>query len=178
MPSQSDQKEQPALGRGQNNNLSYTYLNNRIQGTGWSYDADGRVLQTGAPDDSAGSAYNAVGQMIHSTSGQSDAVRYYDGNGREIKRATTNFVETSDSAGWQAQPAKYYVRSSVLGNEVVSEVWANGKKKKTFVRAAGAQIAYQSAYYSENSPLHESVVFEFADASGMSGGQPTRRARQ
>jgi hypothetical protein len=55
----------------------------------------------------------------------------------------------------------------VLGNEVVSQVWANGKKGKTFVRAAGSQLAYQSAYY-ETSTLNEAVIFEYSDASGMS----------
>ncbi len=63
---------------------------------------------------------------------------------------------------------KHYVRSSVLGNEVVSEVWSNGKKAKTFVRAAGAQLAYQSAYYTESSILNEAVIFEYSDASGIS----------
>ncbi len=148
------------------NNLNYTYRNNRIQGVGWQYDADGRNLQTAAPDDYATSVYNAAGQMVRSASYNTDAVRWYDGNGREVKRQTANYDDYNNI--WSLRPIKYYVRSSVLGNEVVSEVFANGKKCKTFVRAAGAQIAYQSAHYSDTSPLHEAVFFEYMDASGMS----------
>jgi hypothetical protein len=47
-------------------------------------------------------------------------------------------------------------------------VWANGKKGKTFVRAAGSQIAYQSADSLDTANLHEAVIFEYSDASGMS----------
>ncbi len=153
---------------GQSNNLSYTYKNNRVQGAGWQYDMDGRNLQTAYPDDYASSIYNAAGQMIRSKTAQTDALRRYDGNGREIKRQTANFYETQNSLNWLLQPTKYYIRSSVLGNEVVSEVWANGRKGKTFVRAAGAQLATQSAYGSDTASLNEAVIFEYTDASGMS----------
>ncbi len=149
-------------------NLSYTYKNNRVQGAGWQYDMDGRNLQTAYPDDYASSVYNAAGQMIRSKTEQTDALRWYDGSGREIKRRTANFHETQTSLDWIIQPIKYYIRSSVLGNEVVSEVWANGKKGKTFVRAAGAQLAVQSAYGSDTANLNEAVFFEYTDASGMS----------
>lgn len=73
---------------GQNNNLSYSYRNNRIEGAGWTYDADGRNLQSAAPDDFATSVYNAAGQMVRSQIEQTDAIRFYDGNGREVKRQT------------------------------------------------------------------------------------------
>lgn len=106
--------------------------------------------------------------MIRSQSDQIDAVRIYDGNGREIKRSTAHLIETQNSTYWELQPIKYYIRSSVLRNEVVSEVWANGKKGKTFVRAAGSQLAYQSAYASDTANLNEAVLFEYTDASGMS----------
>ncbi len=153
---------------GQSNNLSYTYKNNRVQGAGWQYDMDGRNLQTASPDDYASSVYNAAGQMIRSKTAQTDALRRYDGNGREIKRRIANFHETANSLDWVLQPTKYYIRSSVLGNEVVSEVWSNGRKGKTFVRAAGAQLAVQSAYASDTANLNEAVFFEYTDASGMS----------
>ena len=47
-------------------------------------------------------------------------------------------------------------------------MWANGKKGKTFVRAAGTELAYQSAYSSDTAQLNEAVFFEYTDASGMS----------
>ena len=147
--------------------MNYTYKDNRIQGFGWQYNADGRNLQTSSPDEYATSTYNAAGQMIRSQ-GETDASRWYDGNGREIKRLTANWVETQTSTIWELQPTKYYIRSSIMGNEVVSEVWANGKKGKTFVRAAGSQLGYQSAYGSDTATLNEAVFFEYSDASGMS----------
>ncbi len=104
--------------------------------------------------------------MVRSGTAYTDAVRWYDGNGREVKRQTANYDDYNNI--WSLRPIKYYVRSSVLGNEVVSEVFANGKKGKTFVRAAGAQIAYQSAHGSDTAALHEAVFFEYMDASGMS----------
>ncbi len=129
---------------------------------------DGRNLQTAYPDDYATSVYNAAGQMIRSKTAHTDALRRYDGSGREIKRRIANFHETANSLDWVIQPTKYYIRSSVLGNEVVSEVRANGRKGKTFVRAAGAQLAVQSAYASDAASLQEAVFFEYTDASGMS----------
>lgn len=71
--------------------------------------------------------------MVRSQTEQTDAVRFYDGNGREVKRQTANFVETQNSSNWVMKPTKYYIRSSILGNEVVSEVWANGKKEKVYI---------------------------------------------
>jgi hypothetical protein len=97
--------------------------------------------------------------MVRSVSEQTDAVRFYDGIGREIKRSTANYVEMQSSSNWILKPIKYYIRSSVLGGEIVSEVWANGKKGKTFVRAAGSQLAYQSAYASDTAALNEAGNF-------------------
>ena len=78
------------------------------------------------------------------------------------------FCTYDSTTGWIAQPTKYYIRSTVLGGATVSEAWANGKKGKTFVRAAGTQIARQSAYASDTATLQEAVFFEYTDASGMS----------
>ena len=153
---------------GQSNNLSYTYKNNRIQEPGWNYDADGRNLQTGFPEEYATSTYDAVGQMIRSVSPQTDALRYYDGEGREIKRKAANLLSTASSSIWQQQPIKYYIRSSVLGGATVSEVTDNGQKSKTFITAAGSQLAYQEVYNNGSSQPYETVFFEHSDASGMS----------
>ncbi|MGI8469732.1 MAG: hypothetical protein ACR2N3_14905, partial [Pyrinomonadaceae bacterium] len=51
--------------QGNSNNISYAYQNNRItSGIGYVYDADGRITQTGYPDDSAESTYDASGQLV------------------------------------------------------------------------------------------------------------------
>lgn len=153
--------------QGASNNMNYTYKNNRIQGIGWQYDADGRNTQSSSPDDPSSAVFNAAGQIARSNTSQSDAFRYYDGNGREIKRLSSHYTGEQNGQPIWTVKNKYYIRSSVLGNEVVSEAWANGRKNKTFVRAAGAQIAYQTAYSSETASLQEAVIFEYSDASGM-----------
>ncbi len=144
----------------QNNNLNYTYSNNRITNSGFTYDADGRNLQTALPDEVATSTYNGAGVMVRSVSETTDATRTYDGNGGEIKRQTSNYVDDGTTPAWVVQPTKYFIRSTVMGGATVSESWSNGRKAKTFVRAAGMQIARQYAYYSEGSSLHDSVFFE------------------
>jgi len=162
---------------GQSNNLSYDYENNRITNTGWQYDADGRVTTTAAPDDPATSVYDARGQMIRRTSGgagsgSSNAQRFFDGDGREIKRTRMAFVEDPNMNDWpygtwtEADPV-YYIRSTVMGGTVVSETGPTGKKKKTHVMAPGAKIATQSQY-TVNGNVTKSVAFEHFDASGMS----------
>ncbi|MEJ7860895.1 MAG: VCBS repeat-containing protein [Pyrinomonadaceae bacterium] len=151
---------------GQSNNLSYGYQNNRITNAGWTYDADGRVLNSSAPDDYIESTYDAKGQISRMLKqSESDIHRYYEGGGREAKRKKLTYVENQSGSGSWAEELKYYIRSSVLGGEVVSEVNYAGKKLKTFVRAAGTVLAWQMINGYDNS---EYVTFEQSDASGMS----------
>lgn len=91
--------------------------------------------------------------------------RYYSGDGREGKRAKQIF--NGNPGYWQDLGATYYVRSSVLNGEVISEVDSTGKKVKTHVYASGSKLAVQSEY-TYNSTTTESVEFEHFDASGMS----------
>ncbi len=91
---------------GQNNNLSYTYQNNRITNTGWTYDADGRVTQSATPDDPATSTYDARGLLIkhHVSDNYSSSYgtihRFYNGDGREVKRGKVNYAEIYDATQW------------------------------------------------------------------------------
>ncbi|MBX3297465.1 MAG: discoidin domain-containing protein [Acidobacteria bacterium] len=160
---------------GQNFNLSYTYQNNRITNQDWQYDADGRVKQSAAPDEWGTYTYDARGLLIRSHAGVNivDIGRFYDGDGREVKRERTVFVEDEINypnwpfGYWQVDGPTYYIRSTVLGGEVVSETGPTGKKKKTYVFAAGTKLATQ-AEYTYNSTTTESVYWHHADASGMS----------
>ncbi len=155
---------------GQNNNLTYTYYNDRIVNQNWLYDKDGRVIQSAYPDDYAISKYDARGLLAKQTiDARSELERFYDGDGREIKRKKRNWVETQEPpyGSWVADNTIYYIRSTVLGGEVVSETYPLGQKKKTFVMAAGAKIATQSAYLWSGS-TNQSVSWEHTDASGMS----------
>ncbi|MBK9171734.1 MAG: hypothetical protein IPM28_01830 [Chloracidobacterium sp.] len=63
---------------------------------------------------------------------------------------------------WEQQPAKYYIRSTVLGGAVVTDVYDIGTKKRTYVRAGGQEIAWQ------NGDSGGSVVFQATDPVGAS----------
>ncbi|MGH9949444.1 MAG: hypothetical protein ACRD6X_19905, partial [Pyrinomonadaceae bacterium] len=150
---------------GQSLDLEYAYTNNRV--SGWYYDADGRVTSSGYPEVGEGYEYDAAGQLIRTYNGEdSDLHRYLDGTGREGKRDTDTCVphptQPEQPCTWH-EKIEYFVRSTVLGGQVVSEVLADGKKNRTYVHAAGEVIAWQNLYGTT-----ESVVFRQTDASGMS----------
>jgi hypothetical protein len=158
----------------QANNLSYTYENNKITNSGWQYDADGRATQAVESNSYTHSTFDAKGQMTNMiTDGTRETNRFYDGNGREVKRTVSNYVEdpnatTPPYGEWEDEPVKYFIRSSVLDNEVVSETDALGRKVKTYVRAAGATLAWQTVYFNAGNTETEYVNFEHWDASGLS----------
>ncbi len=156
----------------QANNLSYTYENNKITNSGWQYDADGRATQAVESNNYTQSTFDVKGQMTNMiTDGTSKRNRFYDGNGREAKRTGEDWVEDEqgENGSWVAEPTKYFIRSSVLGNEVVSETDALGRKAKTYVRAAGATLAWQTVAYNLTTQAEtEYVNFEHWDVSGLS----------
>ncbi|MGH9948998.1 MAG: hypothetical protein ACRD6X_17645 [Pyrinomonadaceae bacterium] len=96
----------------------------------------------------------------------SDLHRYLDGTGREGKRDTDTCdlspIRPEDPCTWH-EKIEYFVRSTVLGGQVVSDVDNTGKKTRTYVHAAGEVIAWQNLYGTT-----ESVLFRQSDASGMS----------
>lgn len=150
---------------GQSFNQGFDFDNNRVDEAGWVYDEDGRSTQS--PAGAVGTSlktFDAAGRVAVMSTGYSESMSFRDGDGQEVKRQTTAF---DDEDGWVPQPTKYYVRSSALGGRVVSETWANGKKHRSYVTGIGSQTAVQSAYPAENDSLNELVLFEFADASGM-----------
>ncbi len=149
---------------GESNNLNYTYQNNRITNQGWQHDADGRVTASDFPDRYIHMTYDAAGRSIKMVRPvEKEIERFYSGEGREVKRKEKTFYNDD----WVIKPTKYFIRSSVLGGEVVSEVDATGRKRKTFVRGAGVVLAWQTVSYYNNTTT-EYVNFEHRDASGMS----------
>ncbi len=145
--------------RGQTLNLNYTYQNNRVVDNGWQHDADGRVTVSAIPDQPTISTYDASGQLVMVDKPSGKTSRHLDGDGREGKR------ETRDSAD---DKIRYYLRSTVLGKEVVSEVTRVGKKRKTFVMASGATLATQVGADPGISNYTDELYFHHEDASGMS----------
>ncbi|MFN0140530.1 MAG: hypothetical protein ACKVQW_10665 [Pyrinomonadaceae bacterium] len=164
-------------GQGSYNNhnfdLNYSYQNDRVTNVGWLHDADGRVTQSNAPDEAEASVYDAAGQLtrIHNVT-DSDIYRHQDGLGRETKSVKGTcrppILHPEDPCVWENE-IKYYIRSSVLGGEVVSDVMPDGGKYRTYVHAAGAVIAWQHGITTQS----QSVVFLQTDASGMSSKSST-----
>ncbi len=148
---------------GKTNNLNYTYQNNRITNSGWQHDADGRVTQSSFPDDNITSTYDAAGRLTKLNS-ESNITQSYDGNSKVVKRATETYSEDQNGNGSWTTQNKYFIRSSVMGGQTVTEVDETGRKTRTIVRAAGAELAWQNAGYGSN----EYVFFQHNDASGMS----------
>jgi YD repeat-containing protein len=157
---------EPPLG-----NFNYNYSNDRVTHPGWLYDADGRELSGGEGYDSLLSTYDAAGQLVVMTRERpggsiNETNRYFDGNGREGKRQERSYQETSpDNWEWYSAPPTYYIRSAVLGGEVVSDADNGGGKVRTYVRANGAELAWQNGVAS--SPA-ANVSFQHYDAAGLS----------
>lgn len=144
----------------------YNYTGNRVDYQG--YDLDGRQTY----GDETSFIYNASGQMVSTSKAERyEATLASDGIGRETKRSTRGW--DSQASQWKAWETSYFVYSTVLG-QMVSEVNATGKKKGTYVIAAGAVIAKQF-YHTDGTT--EYVGWKHTDPSGLStralgGGMP------
>lgn len=154
------------------NNFSYTqsFTNNRLTtGLFNLFDADGRQTKIQENSDIIESSYDAAGHLsLHRRSfapaGEREVKRHYTGDGREGKRETRNYVEVEeDEWEWEAWSNEYFIRSTVLGGEVVSNVSADGSKARTYVRAAGAELAWQ-----QGTGSGASVSFQHYDPAGSS----------
>ncbi|HLG15762.1 MAG TPA: hypothetical protein VJH03_14845, partial [Blastocatellia bacterium] len=107
-----------------------TYANDR--NPAWQYDAAGNVVHavenfTNISD----STYDAAGEMINSSQtsdGRTATIsQTYDGDGQPAKRIEQRPSHTSTI---------YYVRSSLLGGQVVTELNAQGQKTRGYVYAS------------------------------------------
>lgn len=113
------------------NSSDSSFINNRRVGS--DYDADGNVLSG-----NAAYTYNSAGQIAVVQWGTDNTVQGFDGNGLRVKT-----TETTVSNGQSSTEVRYYVRSTVLGGQVVTEMSGNGTKKRTFVYAGGQVLAWQ-----------------------------------
>lgn len=162
-------KERENLHWGANEDFGpYTFENNRNDHGAWAYDADGRQTAGWSGNNYVRSTYDAAGQLVVHNSAvgmsESEVLRFYNGTGSEEKRREREYVETKpDEWEWQESNPTYYIRSTVLGGEVVSDIDYAGRKLRTYVRAAGAEIAWQNW-----SGTNANVSFQAWDAAGMS----------
>ena len=71
----------------------------------------------------------------------------YDGEGRSSKRVETTVQSTPFYQPVSTQRVDYYLRSSVLGGQVIAELNSQGEKSTTKVYAGALLIAEQQFYY-------------------------------
>ena len=100
--------------------FSASYVNNRRQGPTWLYDGQGNVLQ----DADATYTYDAVGQnrAMTSANGQRTTTQWHDGNGQAVR------VERRKTVPTLTVTNSYYLRSSVMGGKVITELNSAGQK--------------------------------------------------
>lgn len=149
------------------NTLSDTYVSNRrVQ---WQYDADGRLLS----GNNASNTYDAAGNTIHveiPSTLSSHASFGLDGDGRQIKTDETTWNEDLQT---EVTETKYYLRSSMLGGQVLTEFWGGVAQTRTFVYSGFALLAMQWRTYG-----YDLVDWEHKDPSGASiryGGSAQER---
>jgi RHS repeat-associated protein len=120
-------------------NASYTasFTNNRRSGS--TYDAMGNVTNAGGQSFS----YDATGQQTYASVG--NLQQSYDGDrlrGRKVENGATT----------------YYLRSSVLGGQVVAEISSGGAWMRGYVYAGSQMVAIQDGgvYWTHQDPVTKS----------------------
>jgi hypothetical protein len=129
--------------------------------TGWSYDADGRLidsLETQYAFDAAGRAVSVVSVGAALTQEQ-----VFDGDGQRTKLRSQQDTYHEDTYTWTTETkTQYFVTSSVLG-AVVTELDQTGQKTRTFVYQGGEVLAWQ-----QKIGTSENITWEHRDASDAS----------
>ncbi|MFZ0063270.1 MAG: RHS repeat-associated core domain-containing protein, partial [Pyrinomonadaceae bacterium] len=117
-------------------NASYTtsYTNNKR--TGFSYDASGNLTNDGSQT----FTYDATGQQA--TASGNSITQTYDGDGLRAKKTENGTIT-------------YYLRSSVLGGQVISELNSSGGWTRGYVYLGGQLVAIQ---YGGVSWVHQDPV--------------------
>ncbi len=112
-----------------------SYTNNRRTETGYVYDANGNLIQD--PDLTYG--FDAAGNNI-TLNNPAQGIAYttsFDGDGQMVKKVQTSFGNTVATV--------YYLRSTVLGGRVVTELNAQGQKQVGYVFAGSEVLARQES---------------------------------
>jgi hypothetical protein len=113
---------------GQTSDKYYSYSNNRNQRDGFTYDPVGNLTNDVAQTYS----YDATGQQRSASSNAYLIQQGYDGDGLRGQKIE-NGVTT------------WYVRSSVLGGQVVAEMDGAGNWSRGYVYAGGTLLAVQQS---------------------------------
>jgi RHS repeat-associated protein len=111
---------------GVSTDIWYSYTGNRRNG--FTYDAAGNLTN----DLGQNFAYDVTGQQTSASYGGYSLSQEYDGNGLRVKK-TENGTAT------------YYLRSTVLGGQVVAEINSSGGWQRGYVYTGGSLLAVQQA---------------------------------
>jgi|GEM_PF-1178544 len=140
----------------QNDAVNASYANARRQDPAFHYDAEGNLTR----DTDLSYTYDAAGRntsLVASASSRTFALTY-DGDGQVLKR-----VESQPGTATTV----YYLRSSVMGGKIISELNQSGQKTKGYVFAGGELLAIQ-----ENNIVkwhHENPLTGSSGSSGVEG---------
>ncbi len=149
---------------------SDAYLNNRR--TGWTYDANGNLLN--GADGSY--SFDAAGRIkeVGSFDPVSSTTRGLDGDGQQLR--TVEVAYHKETSSW-VTTIQYYMHSTVLGGQVLTELDSAGAKKRTFVYAGGTVLAWQKVMGTSQEVLWEhrdpsNASFRMVDMGGGIWGDP------
>ena len=132
---------------GVNPSYTATYTNNRR--VGFDYDAAGNLLHDGQQTYS----YDATGQQA--TASGTALSQSYDGDGVRVRK-----VESGATT--------YYLRSSVLGKQVVAEINGNGTFQRGYVYLGGQMLAVQES--NQVSWVHQDPITKGHRLTNRRGG--------
>jgi YD repeat-containing protein len=131
---------------------TFTYTNHRRDSLpSTAYDEEGNRKLEGWRD--------AAGRITYFYEGWANLNRYWDGDNHEVKRE--NRVYDFVAEEYEDPDIAYYIRSSVLGGQIVTEADDTGAKAQTFVWAGGKIVARQ-LYVGANHD-EEKVVWDYKD---------------
>jgi hypothetical protein len=138
-------------------NSSDSYTNNRHNQVGqlYQFDADGRMTS----GEYVAYEYDAAGRA-NTVWSSSTATLGLDGDGQQVKSAETVYDPQTQT---DVTTTKYYLRSTVLGGEVLTELESDGYYSRAFVYAGGAVLATQERWGGS-----EQVSWEHRDPSNAS----------
>jgi YD repeat-containing protein len=159
----------------QTNNFSLNWSNNRVTNQYWVYDNDGRALTAITGSEGETAVFDARGSLKQvNSNGWVKADIYYTGDGYEAKRETYNWSNDPYPNGtWGSPTTTYYIRSSVLSGEVISQTYETGAKQNTYVLAGGSKIA-SHFQWTVSGTTYNNVNFNYSDPSGMTSRTVTQ----
>ena len=152
---------------------SRSFVNNRIVGfnaalSGNHYDSDGRQIWA----DYMLYGYDSAGNQTHIESiNRYKQDRWMDGENHLVREHITDFIIDSnhpDGHYVPRQEVKYYIRSTLLNGDVISESWRNGTKQTTFVYGFGKVLGRQQVLQNSATQM---VFWEYSDSSRTSQGE-------